>query len=164
MGTHLGITNFAMMQTESNLPFARYSAWYSALEKNNIHRVVEFLEEASEFERHRLLNGTFDFKNTVSSLKKPNKNLQLSKPLFIAAAYGAYKVLKILVSYGIDVTTTDINGWNVLHCLVAVSFYDSGRSEMVCQVYKEMLSGLVSKIHVSVHTNLLGICISLESH
>lgn len=150
MGTRTGITNFAMIQSEGNLPFSGYCGWYLALEKNNVHKVIEFLEEASEVERHRLLNGTFDFKNTVCSLKKSNQNLQLSKPLFIAAAYGAYKVLKILITYGIDVMITDINGWNVLHSLVAVSFYDRGRSEIVCRVYKEMLSGLVSKIHVSM--------------
>ena len=126
----------------------QYQQWFDALRTNNINKVEDYLETAGPREKYRLLNGTFDFPDAPCRLQSPCKNLQLTKPLFVAAGYGSLKVLRLLIKSGIHLLQTDLNGWNIIHSLVAVSFYEPCAEERACFVYKELLQYL-SEVQVN---------------
>ena len=131
----------------------QYQPWFDALRTNNINKVEDYLQNASPREDYRLLHGTFDFPNPMCRLRSSCKNLQLTKPLFVAAGYGSIKVLRFLIKSGIDILQTDLNGWNIFHSLVAVSFYEPCAEERACFVYKELLQHL-SEVQVKTYMTI----------
>ena len=104
------------------IPISQYGEWYSAIMKNRFEYVSEMLQNASDTERERMVNGSFLYETTDEdgklSIKERAKHCQFQLPIFIAAVFGAKETFDLLLQHGADVFAIDIGNSNILHALV----------------------------------------------
>ena len=126
------------MSSDGTLPIDLFFDWFNAIITDDIQYIKSRLESSTETEKWHLLNGSFDCGDDGGLKIKDNhdQSLRIAKPLCLAAVFGAREVLKFFLKSGSNVTVTDNNGYNVIHCMIAFSVFEPEKEVSTVETYK----------------------------
>lgn len=111
---YLQKNNIAEISASKILPIEEYRWWYDLIKDNKRCVVQQRLISAGVLNRNHLLNGTFQY-NEIPILKH-RKNygkkvaFLVTKPICLAAVFGAHDCIELLYTHGADLLATDVNG------------------------------------------------------
>ena len=142
------LLNQKTMPSCGTLPIDLHFDWFNAIITDDIQYVTSRLETSTETEKWQLLNGSFEYDDTIGLQLKDiqGQSLRIVRPLCLAAAFGANEVLKFFLLNGINVTVTDNNGYNVIHCLVAFSVFEPEKQVANAETYKVLINELDTEV------------------
>lgn len=116
--------------------------WLEAIISDDYIHISKILLKAEASERQSLLHTELKLSSRDSSWRTSaaeatgqQQQQQFRRPLTVAAAFGSLKVVEILIGHGVDVLMVDRDDRNVIHCLVAVAFFQPHREEAVVDTY-----------------------------
>ena len=121
------------------LPIGDYQDWLTAIVCDDAQVVKAVLRVADEEQRHILLNGSFDYQDDDLVSHNPYRFGRPHKPLTLALLSGALKVLSILISYGVHVTSQNSRGHNVVHQLIVIAFHGQSHESRLVGSYVAMM-------------------------
>ena len=117
------------------------------IRNNDLEILHSTLTDISNFEREKLISAgtvgkdfTSDhYKHSTSALKKP------CPLLFEAVTLGKVACVSILLENGFTFETRDNNGWNILHYLIAVSYFDPSYEATAVDIWRNVQKKLNPK-------------------
>ena len=124
-----------------DLQHPKYSLWYKSLVNNDTLSASICLSQATEDEKHILLNGEFKFtSDDGAKIARLDgcRNVKLRKPLCLAAAFGATAMIDLLLDSKTDLYSTDIGQHNVIHALITMAAHFSEREQRMVEVYEHL--------------------------
>ena len=125
-GSIMSVSQDPEVATENHLlPVDVYQFWVTAIVSDDPVQVESVLTAADEPQRRLLLNGSFHFQD--EELLRHNKYAfggRPNKPLAPCALSGPLRVLRVLLGHGVDVTSQDTSGHNIVHQLIFLVYYD----------------------------------------
>ena len=129
--------------------------WLTAVMNDDVEMVQQQLHQACDDERYLLLEGWISSDSFWSNWKCKAAEMQyimtVQRPLSLAAVCGAYRVIHVLYSSGIDVFQTDKLGNTVIHTLII----HTSRQEAKESKYLEMFDYLARLLPRAVFSKLL---------
>src|SRR6218665_488164 len=128
---------------DTMLTLPQYQFWLDAIKNDDTQNVRLILESSDYPTRLKLLNGRFRFIATRSDIHLITKCLGIVRPFSLALVHGSLGVCDIMIKNDVDIFLQETKGYNVLHCLVCVAFYQPKRDQAVVRTYEklcEMLS------------------------
>ena len=118
------------------------SAWTEALTCDDEVTAREILETTGDSLRRYLLTGDFlcecyEMENLYQDWRLRIPGFRITRPLTLAVAFGAFKVIKLFFEYEeyIDLCQTDWLDNNIFHCLVYLCYLDCDREEEFVEIY-----------------------------
>ena len=132
--TENGVNTISFLETSKE--------WLQAILNDDIESVENIINNCSQGDRNRLINGMFRFQEDIQSYLtqgidlKPYALCPVTRPWCIAAVAGAHKVMDALLRYGVDVRQYDENRNNVVHALVYVAFLNPKLEKQLTFTYK----------------------------
>src|SRR6218665_1807843 len=125
------------------LPLPQHQFWLDAIKSNDTQNVRLILESSDYLTRSKLLNGKFRFISSGGEIHLNTKRVRIVRPFSLAVVHGSLGVCDVMIQNDVDVFLQETKGYNVLHCLVCVAFYQSKQEQAVVRTYEklcEMLS------------------------
>ncbi len=122
--------NISMLEVELNN--------LSKQEKDSLFAMYTKQKKLSTFQR-------FQYRHRKSVLES-NEPL-----LFTAVLSGNTSVIQMLCTYGADIHIQDSNGWNLIHYLIAISYFEQSYENKAVQIYNNVKNSMPTE----EHTNLL---------
>ena len=131
-----------------------YGYWYDIIRANDVTKASSILLESQE--KPRLLNGSFKYKPIKT---RTTDRVIITRPLILAAAFGATATLDLMLERGADPEVLDDAGCNIFHGLVIVSTYDSTQGQKVIDMFDHLCMTLGKDIvqRLLVGENLKGL-------
>src|SRR6218665_3512789 len=138
---------------ENILTLPQYQFWLDAIKNDDTQNVRLILESSDYLTRLKLLNGRFWFIATRSENRLNTKRLRIVRPFSLAVVYGSLGVCDVMIQNYVDVFLQEDKGYNVIHCLVCVAFYQPKHEQALIRTYErlcEMLPGesIAKLLHV----------------
>ena len=132
------------MTSSGTIPIDLFFDWFNAIITDDIQYINSRLESSTEAEKWHLLNGAFDYGDANGLKLKDNhdQSLRIVRPLCLAAVFGAREVLKFFLKSGANVSVTDNNGYNVIHCMIAFSVFEPEKELSNVETYKVLINML----------------------
>ena len=124
------------------LPLPEYRHWIDCIRTDDGAGAETILDGVGDDDEEveRLLNGAVEFPDLGAVVENlAAKNYRITRPFILAAAYGSLRILNLLVRRGADVLhAEDVSGYNVIHCLVCVAFYEPRREAELVRTYEHL--------------------------
>ena len=130
------------------LPLPEYDRWFDAIRNDDSDEVDVTLTVCDDpAELRRLVDGRFRFYDIGAVRNVDVKNCSFTHPLTLAIAYGALRVVDVLLQQG-GVRADEVieaGGNNVVHCLVCLAFYDAFLEDDAVRTYEFLCRRLTSE-------------------
>jgi hypothetical protein len=119
-----------------SLPIDVYRAWFNILTTDDVEGATGMLLAAPPQERHRLLDGQFDYLETDLKLPVQVGNKAFRNPLSVCVIFGSFAVLAVMIEFGVTVDKLDRGNNNILHLLVKRSVFRPTEEQYIIDTYK----------------------------
>src|SRR6218665_2300170 len=120
------------------LTLPQYQFWLDPIKSDDTRNVRLILESSDYLTRLKLLNGRFCFISTRSDIHVTPKRLGIVRPFSLALVHGSLGVCDVMIQNDVDVFLQEAKGYNVLHCLVCVAFYQPNREHAIVGTYEKL--------------------------
>lgn len=101
---------------------AHYQYWYDVIVRDDAHQAESILNSASPPEKDLLLKGTFEFEEFGDHGMAGKRKYRIRLPFHLAVAFCCKKIIKLFMTYDINVECCDQFNRNALHSCVSVAF------------------------------------------
>src|SRR6218665_139132 len=122
----------------SLLTLPQYQFWLDAIKSDDAQNVRLILQSSDYLTNLKLLNGKFCFITTRSEIHLITKRLRIVRPFSLAVMHGSLGVSDVMIQNDVDVFLQEAKGYNVIHCLVCIAFYQPKQEQAVVRTYEKL--------------------------
>src|SRR6218665_2464418 len=122
----------------SLLTLPQYQFWLDAIKSDDAQNVRLILQSSDYLTNLKLLNGKFCFITTRSEIQLITKRLRIVRPFSLAVMHGSLGVCDVMIQNDVDVFLQEAKGYNVIHCLVCIAFYQPEHEKAVVRTYEKL--------------------------